>query len=254
MRILHVSTNELEGGAARAANRLHRALRAEGADSLMLVQSRSTASPDVLSSSSKFGKALEALRPSLDQLPLQLFDPAGLNHLNLAWFPDRLSAEVSRLAPQVLHLHWVAKGFIRIETLSRLRPPLVWTLHDMWALTGGCFHAGDCERFKSRCGSCPKLKGRREHDLTRSVWERKRRSWRTRPDVLICPSRWMAERAAASSLFAGRDLRVIPNGLDLRRFQPYDRRLARQVLDLPQDRKLILFSVLHESPQPLQRF
>jgi glycosyltransferase involved in cell wall biosynthesis len=56
-----------------------------------------------------------------------------------------------------------------------------------------------------------------------------------RADAVIVKSREMAQVLAPTVAT------VIPNGVDLDIFRPLDRREAREVLDLPQDRKLVLF-------------
>jgi glycosyltransferase involved in cell wall biosynthesis len=133
---------------------------------------------------------------------------------------------------------------LRIESLSRLGRPLIWTMHDMWTFTGGCHYDDGCGRYADACGCCPVLGSSRQADLSRWVMRRKRRAWRGVPLTLVAPSRWLADRARASSLFRDWPVRVIPNGLDLERFQPVDPGLARRLLGLPPDRSYLLFGAL----------
>jgi glycosyltransferase involved in cell wall biosynthesis len=254
VKVLILSTNELEGGAARAAYRLHQGLLEQGTDSHMLVQSRSTEHPRVHAPQAKINRGLSAIRPTLDQLPMALFAPAGRQGFAAQWFPDQLAGRVKRLQPDILNLHWVCKGFLKIETLSHFSAPIVWTFHDMWAMTGGCFYAGDCAAFQQECGKCPKLESRRGNDLSRWVWRRKKRAWRDVAVTVVCPSRWMARQAAQSALFAGRRIEVIPNGLDLQRFRPFERSQARDMLGLPQNKHLLLFSAVRASHNPYKGF
>jgi len=254
MKALQVSTNELTGGAGRAANRLHQGLLAAGVDSLLFVQARASGNERVLSAQSKLERALFAVRPTLDDFPLYLFSPVGLNQFVPAWVPDTLRRQVRVSQPDLLHLHWTAKGFIRIETLGRIRQPLVWTLHDMWPLTGGCFHSGDCRKYQSECGACPKLNSRWEHDLSNWVWWRKKRAWRKQEISLVCPSRWIAQRAAQSALFACATPHIIPNGLDLNRYSPLDRTLARSRLGLDPAKTYLLFSAIRAARNPYKGF
>jgi glycosyltransferase involved in cell wall biosynthesis len=254
LRVLHFSTNEIEGGAARAANRLHQGLTEAGIDSQMLVQSRSTNSNDVHAASSRISRGLDALRPTLDQIPLYMQSSRCLNNIYTAWFPDRLPSELSRLNPDILHLHWVGKGAMRVETLRQMRQPVVWTLHDMWPLTGGCSHSWDCEKFKEKCGACPQLSSQRETDLSRWIWKRKLQAWTMKPDILICPSLWMFNNAKSSSLFSGRDIRHIPHGLNLNRYQPLDHDSARHLLGLPPKVPLVIFNAVNPSRNPYKGF
>jgi glycosyltransferase involved in cell wall biosynthesis len=128
--------------------------------------------------------------------------------------------------------------------MVRLPRPLVWTLHDMWAFTGGCHYDGSCGRYVESCGVCPRLSSSRQNDLSRWVWRRKRRAWKELDLTVVCPSRWLADCARHSSLLAGRRVEVIPYGLDLGRFRPLERRQAREWLGLEREKRLVLFSAI----------
>ena len=247
MKVLLLSTSDIEGGAARAAFRLHQGLRDNGVESRMFVQSRSSSDPDVVSATGKFARGLSLFRPTIDQLPQMVFHGSVSGQISSQWFPDSLANRVNRYAPDALNIHWINKGFMKIETLRKFRTPIVMTLHDMWAFTGGCHHSGECERFRDRCGSCPQLLSTNEHDLTRWVWKRKERAWRDVDFTVVCPSHWMASQAQKSALFAEKPVLVIHNGLNIERFRPIEKSLARSLLGLPQDRRLLLFCA-HKGP------
>jgi glycosyltransferase involved in cell wall biosynthesis len=114
----------------------------------------------------------------------------------------------------------------------------------MWALTGGCHYAGECERYKDSCGACPELGSEKEKDLSRKFWRRKKEAYNGLNLTIVTPSRWLAECARQSSLLRDFPVKVIPNGLDLELFGPVDRRAARDKLGLPVDKKLILFGAV----------
>jgi glycosyltransferase involved in cell wall biosynthesis len=181
------------------------------------------------------------MRSSVDRLPLGLVMRGPRPMFSPAWLPERLAQRVRRSAPEVAHLHWISGGMLRIESLARLGRPLIWTMHDMWAFTGGCHYDEGCGRYVAACGRCPVLRSSRSWDLSSWVLGRKRRAWRGVPITLVAPSRWLAEQARASSLFRDRPVQVIPNGLDLDRFQPVDPGLARRLLGLPPERSYLLF-------------
>lgn len=245
MKILLLSTFDLEGGAARASYRLHRGLKEAGTDCTMIVQQKSSDDSSVSPPRGWAGKNLAFLRPKADSLPVKLrHKPDKGNLISTAWLPDGLATRVRAVAPDLINLHWINFGFLRIETLAKLRIPLVWTFHDMWAFTGGCQYDNECGRYRSACGACPQLKSERERDLSRSVWERKRKAWEGLNLTLVSPSRWLADCARSSSLFKDTRMEVIPYGLDLQRFRPLDKRAARDILGLPQDKNLILFGAL----------
>jgi glycosyltransferase involved in cell wall biosynthesis len=244
MRVVHLNATDSGGGAARSALRLHESLRSAGVDSTLLVRCAAGRAPGVIEHRSLAGRAFPRLRDRLDSLPWRRYasrDPA-LFSSNVV--PDRIPAAVRALGPSLVNLHWIGRGFMRIESLPRLRGPLVWTIHDSWPFTGGCHVPQGCDRFTVGCGACPALGSGRERDLSRKVWERKARAWSDLPLTLVAPSRWMATRAAASALFRSRRVEVIPNGIDTSVFRPSDPGAARARWGLPSDGATVLFAAM----------
>ena len=66
MKILIVNSNDIRGGAARAANRLHKGLQAIGIDSKMLVQNKYSDDKSVVLPVRRMGSITSELRPRLD--------------------------------------------------------------------------------------------------------------------------------------------------------------------------------------------
>jgi len=254
VKILHLSTTDREGGAALAANRLHRGLLGCQVDSRMLVQSKLGSDPTVTGSETALGRLAARVRYQLDSLPALISRRRRGTTFTPALLPDRLAGQIAGIAPDLVHLHWVAGGFLRLENLARFNRPLVWTLHDMWPFTGGCHYCGACRGYTGSCGFCPELDSSRESDLSRRIWRRKARAWRDLPLTIVAPSRWMAQCARESSLFAGARITVLPNGIDTSLFQPGDRRAAREILGLPQDRRLVLFGAMSPTAEPRKGF
>jgi glycosyltransferase involved in cell wall biosynthesis len=244
MKVALLSIADGGGGAARAAYRLHQSFRGVDIDSHLLVQFKVTDDPTAIVLQSKIAKGIAQLRPAINSLPLKLFTKADPKTYSLQWLPEKVLARIKQLEPEVINLHWICDGFLRIETLPKFKRPLVWTLHDMWPFTGGCHYSGDCDRYIEHCGSCPQLGSSHPSDFSAWVWQRKAKSFNALNLTLVTPSQWLANCAQSSSLFRGRRIEVIPNGLDLKIYKPIDSRIARQILNLPQDKQLILFGAV----------
>ena len=240
MKILLLNNADIESGAARATTRLLNGIQAQGIDAQLLVQRKFGDSPRVIGPDTTLAKAIGFARPTIEQKVFGIAPRKIHGPFSPSFLPDRLLPKVSACSPDIIHLNWVA-NMMRLETLRRFEAPIVWTLHDSWPFTGGCYVPDDCTRYRASCGGCPVLGSTQECDLSRRVWRRKHKAWRALNLTLVAPSRWMGACAKASSLFGTRRIEVIPNGLDLERFQPIDQRVARDILALPQDKKLILF-------------
>jgi len=161
------------------------------------------------------------------------------------WFPDVLVSRAAESSPDIINLHWICNGYLQIESIAKFKQPLVWTLHDMWPFTGGCDYTRDCEKYKESCGSCPQLGSDRSWDLSRWIWQRKAQAWKNTDLTLVATTSWMADCARSSSLFNDRRIEVIPLGLDTDKYKPYNRQFAREVLNLPQDKQLVLFGAIN---------
>ncbi len=244
MKVLHLNTFDSGGGAARAAFRLNRGLQGIGVESRMLVQFKFSDATDVIGPQTSFEKVIHNVRPHMDALPVRLYPNRPVLNFSPALLPDNLTAKVTDFTMDIIHLHWVGGGFLRLETLKRFNKPLVWTLHDSWAFTGGCHIPFECTRYRQVCGACPILGSKREWDLSRWVFQRKKKAWQGLNLAVVAPSRWLADCAGSSSLFYNVRVEVIPNGLDLNRFKPVDKNLARELFSLPHDKKLILFGAV----------
>lgn len=237
MKVLHISTFDVVGGAARAAYRIHQSLQKAGISSQMLVQYKKGNDPAV---SALECKARSRLRSSMDNLSLKLY-PQRQYLFSTQWFPDAIAPKVKQINPDIVNLHWICNGFVQIETLAKLNKPLVWTLHDMWAFTGGCHYTQGCDRYTNSCGACPQLKNNKNWDLSHWIWKRKNRAWKDCNLSIVSPSNWLAECTKSSSLFKNSAVEVIPHGIDLTKYKPINKEIARNLLNLPLDKRLVLF-------------
>lgn len=243
MKILIVNTLDIEGGAARAAYRLHRGLLSQGVDSQMLVQSKSSDDYTVITETDKVKRTLNKLRPFLDSIPIRFYKNRTQTLFSSSWLPfSNIVDKINEINPDIVHLHWICNGMMPIEDLARIKAPIVWNLHDNWAFTGGCHIKWECEKYKENCGACPRLGSDKENDLSRKIWNRKQKVFSKLPNMTIIGlSRWLEGCAKESRLF--RDKRVVnlPNPIDTERFKPFDKQKSRELWNLPHDKKLVLF-------------
>jgi glycosyltransferase involved in cell wall biosynthesis len=248
LQVAQICTSAVRGGAAKAALRLHRALKTEDIKSRLLVAQRGEAEDDI-QEYNLVAPFSPVLGRALFRLGRRMNHP-GPRHSGAYFTPDwsligwRLA---SQLPPcDLLNLHWVA-DFLHYHTLPKLaaRAPLVWTFHDMNVFTGGCHYSGTCERYTEQCGACPQLESSsREDDMTRRIMKRKQRIFSEIASdrmTVVCPSRWLAREAARSGLCRRFDTRVIPNGVDTQDFHPVDKAEARRRFNLPAQARIVLF-------------
>jgi glycosyltransferase involved in cell wall biosynthesis len=255
MRPVLVNSEDSRGGAARAVYRLHAGLRSIGVDSSMLVQVKHGEESSIVGPRTGIGRLAARLRQALDLLPVYAY-PAGRTRRTFypGWLPDRSSGRIEALAPDLVHLHWIAGGFVNVKSLRTYGVPLIWTLHDMWAFTGGCHYDEGCGRYASGCGACPLLGSRSSTDLSSAGFRRRMTAYRDLPLTIVTPSRWLGELVRSSPLLSRFPASVIPNAIDTECFRPLPKAAARERLRLPKDRKLILFGAAHGRDEPRKGF
>lgn len=250
MRVLHLSATGVDGGgAAIATYRLHQGLRDAGTGSRVLVGNDTTSDPTVDGTSGRLGRWSQLIRKGLDLLPVYYYRDRDSGPFSPAWLPERRRKQIEPGTLDIVHLHWVAGGFLNPKTIADLNVPVVWTMHDMWPFTGGCHYSKGCERYVDSCGACPHLGSERPDDLSRSVWTRKQEAYREANLTVVSPSRWLAECARNSSLFGDVRVEVIPNGIDTHVYRPRDRSMGVERLGLDPDVRYILYGADYETPR-----
>jgi len=256
MKILIVNTSDVQGGAARAAYRLHKALLVSGIDSQMLVQSKSSDDFTVIGPATKVQKAMAKLRPTLDSLPVRWYKNRTKTLFSPSWLGfSSVVDKINEINPDIVHLHWVCWGMMTIENIARIKAPVVWSLHDMWAFTGGCHYDEDCEGYKETCGHCKVLASNKQNDLSTKIFKRKQKVFAFKKNITIVGlSNWLNECSKSSTLLKDKNHINLPNPIDTNTFKPFDKEKVRELWSLPKDKKLVLFGAIGATSDPRKGF
>ncbi|MDP4188162.1 MAG: glycosyltransferase family 4 protein [Bacteroidota bacterium] len=241
MKVLHLSTTDISGGAARAAYRLHKGLQEIGVESYMLVQTRISKDSSVLSTKNLWNSLFYKFFTWIDTVILSFYPQRDKVYFSLDLKHINLLRKIRQINPDIIVLNWVS-GFMGINQLKKFHKPVLWIQHDMWAFTGGCHYNRDCIQFKTSCGNCPLLNSRLKNDLSSIEFKKKQKTYnRTKNLYIIALSSWMGNCVTESELFKDKTTIHIPNGIETEIFQPRDKNAAREIFHLPANRKLILF-------------
>ncbi len=156
----------------------------------------------------------------------------------------------------IINLHWINGGFISIKGLNKLallKKPIFWTLHDMWTMTGGCHHAGNCQNYYDHCGNCPMFSTPKPQDLSLKLNKEKFQLYQSLKPVIICPSRWLMECARKSTLLRSFPIYVIPNPIDTNTYKPGNRSRKRLQFQFEED-EFILVTNAYKIFKPMKGF
>ena len=245
MRILIVSTSDATGGAAVAAHRLMEALNNNGEKARMLVRDKQTDDISVVKLPQQWRHKWSFLWERLTIFSWLHFRRHNLFGLDVA----NSGADITQLdcfrKADIIHLNWVNQGMLSLRGIRKILDsgkPVVWTMHDAWPSTAICHVTMDCKNFQTICKNCKYLPdGGSEHDLAWHIWRKKLSLYQHRSIAFVACSKWLERDAKRSALFQGQSVTHIPNPIDTRIFSPGDKNQARQLLNLPLDKKILLF-------------
>ena len=220
MRVIHLASSA-EGGAGIAARRTVTALRSHGVEAQLWTADRSG---DEGFRSSWWGQ----WRSRIDRMALRVYPKKKLFSVwSNNFLPSKILKRVDEAKPDLIHLHLIGPGVLDVTEFRRLRAPLVWSMHDAWAFTGGCHYPGDCRNYTQGCGACPQLGSNEQDDLSRRNIIRKRAHYNN-VSAWISPSRWLYDLALQSKAVPLSRLHCIPYGLDQAIFSPEGRAEIRR--------------------------
>ena len=264
LRICHVNAYETFGGSAKAALRLHQSLnQLPQVTSTLFVSFPQEYLDGVKTLTTLNYKVWMKIQPHLAPLILKTQKSQNPVIHTLAWPPTGMGSHlISKLKQRkydIVHLHFIGNSTLSVSEIGRIQRlcPVVWTLHDEWPYSGSEHYAYSCSEndfllpSRAREGYIPfnRLQNDSGLDVDRYLWSLKRKNWKS-PFTLVCPSRWMRERAESSILMKNSTSVQIPNALDTSFWKPLDKGAAREALSLPEDAKIILFGATGGSHDP----
>lgn len=256
--VLYLSSFAAHHGASIAAYRIHTGLRKLGVNSKMLVLESAFTPKTNLSEEIHIalpeGNELYGYQHEMKPTKAYPKDTTSLNSFAPSAAGVHIDKYIKDFNPEIIQLHFINAGFITIEETGKIRKKIVWRLPDCWAFTGGCYYFGDCKRYITGCGKCPKLGSDSENDLSKEIWGRKEKAWNMIDITVVVPTLWMKKMVESSVLLKGRNVYVIPNGLDLDEFYPINKITARRALNLPLDKRIILYGATNALNDPRKGF
>jgi glycosyltransferase involved in cell wall biosynthesis/peptidoglycan/xylan/chitin deacetylase (PgdA/CDA1 family) len=145
----------------------------------------------------------------------------------------------------VVHLHNLQINYFSLAALPEMTclKPVIWTIHDMYAITGHCINSYGCPRWENGCGECPDLNIEVPvtKDTTALLWQLKKIIYQYADIAVVSPSQWLKLKLE-KSLIKNKEIKLIYNGVDETVFKNHNKRKARKLLQLPGDKKILLFA------------
>jgi len=243
-------------GAGRAALRLHQGLCAIGVDAKMYVADKRSDDDTVVNIYPSFiQQNLIKLYRNLEDKTINKYSDRQKGLFSSARYGMNPLSAIKKFKPDIVHLHWINRGFMKIDFLEQIDVPVIISLHDMWTFTGGCHYTGDCTNYLNGCQQCLFLNSDKEGDQSQLNFIKKQKVYTSKKDLTIIGlSKWMAHEAKSSALLRNKHVVNLPNGINLDEFKPQNSTEFKKEQGLSTSKKLVLFGAVAALDEPRKGF
>ena len=133
----------------------------------------------------------------------------------------------------LIHIHWLNQGFISLKSLSKIKKPVVWTMRDMWAFTGGSHYTMDFENYEKTRAS--------------NYLKQLKKKYYKKHFQFVAVSEWLKKRAKNSSVLNEFNIIKIDNNIDINKFRLISKVDAKNMLNISTQKQIILYGA--QNPQ-----
>ncbi len=243
MKVLIINKYDNKGGAAIAAKRLYYALEKQKSIEVNFLVQETELNSFVSTTKGKLKKISNFINFSLERLLVlkNIRTKENLFFFDTATFGEDITKNELVQKADIIHLHWTNFGFLSLKTIKKLlalNKPVFWTLHDMWLVTGGCFHSRDCKLFQTKCDNCPFLKNKSK--LAQKTFNKKKKIFQSSNLKTIAISSWSKKNIETSAIIKSNPV-LIGNPIDTDFYIPNNKIKSKIKLKLNPQKKHIGF-------------
>lgn len=243
MNVLHIVAGDLSGGAAKGAYNLHLAQLDININSFIITNGKNYLKTKNIESLSDnfFVRAKLSFLTKVFNLKKLFYINKNKRIFSTGFDGIDITKHYLYKKADIINLHWV-NGLLNISSIKNISKPIVWTIRDMWPMTGGCHYVmNNCKRFKKKCGYCPQLKSTKLNDLSNQVLQNKIMSYNKKNITIVGLSKWISSQAELSSVFKNFPIYTIGNYINSKQFYPLNKCFSKKKLKLPTNKKIITF-------------
>jgi len=254
MKILLLNHSDSGGGAAIASVRLLNALRDNNIDTTLGVVQKASANNHIISllkpnyTNNKIkinNKFSEIIRNIIfkSSNPLKLHSTNNKSYIDINY--------INNSSFDLVHLHWINNNMISIKDISKIKKPIVWTMHDYWVISGAEHYPNILEnddRYIQGYSAKNKPKTTNGIDLCRKTWNKKKNNWKNCKFNFISPSNYLKDSFEKCALFRNSksNCYVIHNIIPHEIFKPSDKNNLKELYNIPKNKKIIGFGAAYD--------
>ena len=244
IKVLHIVGGPLTSGAAKGANILHRALLKIGVDSKVLndtlhkneLKNKYLYNKKVIFVQKNFiHKVLNIFFIYFEKLLKSIFLHSPRETFTLSLFGFDLTKQKEFKDADIIHIHWLSQGFIKLNSLSKIKKPIIWTMRDEWPYTGGSHYKFDFEKYEKGF-------------ISNIMQNYKKKIYKTNFQF-IAVSNWLKTRAINSSVLKGHNILKIDNNIEIKDFKIIKKINAKSSLNIITKKQIILYGAHNPQSQ-----
>ena len=238
MKILHIIGGSPNNGSFKGANILHKALLNLNIDSKILndtsLEEISKFDKDIITINYNFVKKIKIyLSIFCEKILKSFFLHTPRETFTIGFFGSDITKTNEYKEADLIHIHWLNQGFLNLKSLSKIKKPLIWTMRDMWAFTGGAHYTMDFEYYENS-------------SISKFIKKIKRNTY-NKHFKFVAVSKWLKEKAENSDVLKGFDILKIDNNIDLNQFEEISKKNAKNILEIKTKKQIILYGA--QNPQ-----
>jgi glycosyltransferase involved in cell wall biosynthesis len=237
-KILHLNFSD-NGGAAVAVMRIHNALKQGNYKSMVLVAEKIYSLEDCFCNQSNFDNFIWKQKKKISRNLKYLFTTNNKNTHTISFINSNILSQINDYKPDLINIHWIGNEFISLRQISKIKIPILWTLHDMWLYAGAEHYTSD-NRFVDGYNKNNRNKGEKGFDINKWVWDRKVKYFNKNINI-ISTSDWQERNAKKSFLLKHNNIHKIPLPIDLNFWKPINKDEARKNLNWSKNKIHFLF-------------
>jgi glycosyltransferase involved in cell wall biosynthesis len=240
LKVVFIGTVDSGGGAGIASYRLNKWLeKYHHTENYMIVGDKQSYDENV------FCTRNNRLEYLIELAITKLTNKVGLQYQYFPFSTSRILKKVKELNPDIINLHNTHGGYFKtslIQNLSKVAP-IVWTLHDMWSVTGNAAHTFGDESWKS-------LQTKRDENYIypqigintgHILLKQKQKIYSQSNLTIVSPSRWLYDITLCAPVFKNNQKKQIHHGVDIDVFKPKNKTYLRELFEIPYPCKVLFF-------------
>lgn len=240
-KILHIVGGNFSDGAFQGAKILHNELVNQGINSRILNDSN----PD----NNEYNNEVSYINDSLskkikskifiiiEKLLKFIFLHSPRETFTLGILGNDLTQTKAYKDADLIHIHWLSQGFINLNSFTKIKKPIVWTMRSMWAFTGGSHYTMDFEKYER--GYLSKIM----QNYKKRVYNKKIQ--------FVAVSNWIKKEALNSSILKHSNIIKIDNNISTKDFKQIDQDKAKSILKINTKKQIILYGA--QNPQSARK-